>query len=148
MHDPGSAAITTTKGSLAQYAVLCAFVAILLWAPFPYGSNRPWALYFLASLTGLLLVTWGGLAVAGLTPVPSSIRRLWPASLLLTLGLVWAAIQMVDLNALDAALGGIGLKGMAHPKPQEQPKHQGRAQGADDATALAQKAHDLPPRQG
>ena len=40
-------------------------LAVLLWAPLPYASNRSWAAALLALLVGVLLCTWLLLWLAG-----------------------------------------------------------------------------------
>jgi RsiW-degrading membrane proteinase PrsW (M82 family) len=43
-----------------EMALVVLLILILAWAPFPYGSNRPWAQSVLALLVGALLMLWVG----------------------------------------------------------------------------------------
>ena len=83
----------------AERAALAVFLALLVWAPFPLGSNRAWAWTILE--TGLFLaaalwvVSWmqrrhGSLAVA---------RAAWPAFAVLGVWLAYLALQWVPLPA-------------------------------------------------
>ena len=73
------------------------FVALVVWAPIPLGSNRPWAWSLLEIgiyLVGILwLLAYAGRGV-GFTPV---LRGAWPALGLFGLWLAWLAVQWMPL---------------------------------------------------
>lgn len=80
-----------------QRILLNCFILVLVLAPFPIGSNRDWAWSPLAIATGVLLLAWGGSAVAGV----SSARRAFASSgnllvpvALVTLVFGWALVQI------------------------------------------------------
>jgi putative inorganic carbon (HCO3(-)) transporter len=73
------------------------FAVLIIWAPIPLGSNRPWAWSLLEAgifLVGVLwLLAYAGRAVE-LTP---AMRRAWPALALFVLWLAWLAAQWITL---------------------------------------------------
>lgn len=97
-----------------ENVVLVLFLAVLVWMPFPYGSNRPWAEIAAAlSLSGLLLA-WGGLVMSGVTPQTPLLRNLkWPA-LCTAVALGWGAVQAIDLRQVQSMLG-LDLAWLSHP---------------------------------
>jgi O-antigen ligase len=84
---------------LAERAALALFLALLVWAPFPLGSNRPWAWtllelgLFLA--TALWTVGWMRRRHGSL----QLLRAARPAFWLLGLWLAWLALQCIPLPA-------------------------------------------------
>src|SRR6185436_14660865 len=81
----------------AERGALVVFLALLVWAPFPLGSNRAWAWTILE--TGLFLaaalwvIGWmqrrhGSLAV---------VRAAWPAFALLAVWLAYLALHWIPL---------------------------------------------------
>lgn len=68
-------------------------VAIVLLAPLPLGSNRPWSWSLLAVAVGLLLAVWSVRAATGRIPVPVPSAFLLPVGLPYALVLGWAALQ-------------------------------------------------------
>lgn len=97
-----------------EHLLLAAFLAILAWAPFPYGSNRLWAELILGLALGVALLTWSGTVLTGLTSVSSSTRRLHAPALCMGFALGWAAIQSFDLEGLSL-LTGLKMSALAHP---------------------------------
>lgn len=87
-------------------------LALLVWAPVPLGSNRPWALGLLAAgLWALVALHLGGAAASG---AGSHGRRLargaWPLALMAGFcALVWG--QTLALNTTEGATGLAGLLG-------------------------------------
>jgi len=59
-----------------ERAVLVLFAAVLVWAPVPLGSNRPWAWSVLALLLGGLLLLWAAGRLMGGVPlaVPGAVK--------------------------------------------------------------------------
>lgn len=95
-----------------ETVLLVAFLAVLAWAPFPYGSNRPWAELVLGLGLGGILFAWAGAAMTGIAPATPLTRRLtWPGLLMLA-ALGWALFQSVDLSALAKV---VDLGWLSHP---------------------------------
>jgi len=86
-------------GRAFDHAAFWLFAALIVWAPIPLGSNRPWAWSLLEAgifLVGVLwLLAYAGRAVE-LTPM---LRRTWPALGLFGLWLAWVALQGIPLPA-------------------------------------------------
>lgn len=72
-------------------------LALLVLAPLPLGSHRPWAWSLLALLVGLLLTGWSLAVFAGRARAPVPAVRLWPVALPFALALGWAALQASPL---------------------------------------------------
>jgi hypothetical protein len=94
--------------------LLLLFLAVLAWAPFPYGSNRDWAELVLALGLGGILFAWSGFALAGYAGVSSLSRQLWIPALCVAAALGWAALQSVNLDLVEA-LSGLPARMAAHP---------------------------------
>jgi O-antigen ligase len=94
--------------------LLGVFLIVLAWAPFPYGSNRPWAEHALGLGLGSILLTWAGLALTGIIPVTPQLRRLAIPGLLVIAALGWGFVQSLDLKPLTD-FTGISLVALAHP---------------------------------
>ncbi|MCE9522105.1 MAG: O-antigen ligase family protein [Alphaproteobacteria bacterium] len=94
--------------------LLLAFLAVLAWAPFPYGSNRLWAELVLGLGVGVVLLAWSGTALTGLTTVTSLTRQLAAPALCAAFALGWAVIQSLDLDGWSTTLG-VRLSSLAHP---------------------------------
>jgi putative inorganic carbon (HCO3(-)) transporter len=77
-----------------------AFVALLVWAPIPLGSNRPWAWGFLEAAAFLLVAAWLVLWAWGRAAASEALRAAWPAWVLLA---AWLAVQAVDVVPLPAS---------------------------------------------
>ena len=83
-------------GGLEQ-AAFWLFAALIVWAPIPLGSNRPWAWALLEVgiyLVGLLWLAGYAGRAAEVTPV---LRGAWPALVLFALWLAWIAVQWIPL---------------------------------------------------
>lgn len=90
--------MTPTPASKLEAALFAAFMAILVWAPLPFGSNRIWAGALLALLVSAVLVTWLALCAAGRVRVAPGIwhyGRLPLALLVLVQG--WLFLQVIEL---------------------------------------------------
>lgn len=94
--------------------LLLLFLAVLAWAPFPYGSNRDWAELLLALGLGGILFAWSGFALAGYAGVSSLSRQLWIPALCVAAALGWAALQSVNLDLVQT-LSGLPARMAAHP---------------------------------
>ena len=96
-----------SKDSAWQYAM---YLALLLWAPIPLGSNRAWAGALLSLLVLLLALWWLAGRLRGERALPPMLRDAWPMLLcaLLWLGYVWLQllplpVAIVKLLSPDAA---------------------------------------------
>ena len=94
--------------------LLAAFLVVLAWAPFPYGSNRFWAELVLGLALGGVLFAWSGTALTGLTSATSLTRRLAGPALCIAGALGWAAFQSLNLEFLSPLVGN-SVATLAHP---------------------------------
>jgi O-antigen ligase len=81
-----------------QALLLGLWLALVLLAPLPLGSNRPLPASALAAAVGVLLCLWGvGCLFA---PAQASVppRRFWPALVLIGLAAAWAAVQAMPFT--------------------------------------------------
>lgn len=78
--------------ALCDRLAFALFLALLVWAPVPYASNRPWAWALLSALLGLALV----LAAAGLLLARERVRLpavVWVAGVCFLAAVVWGFLQ-------------------------------------------------------
>ncbi len=87
------------------------FLALLVWAPIPLGSNRPWAWSILVVGIYALSAAWLLLFALGWTRFPSVFRRSWGAVSLLGLWTLVTLFQVVPLP--------IGLVAILSPQSAE-----------------------------
>lgn len=97
-----------------QGALLVAFIAVLMWAPLPYGSNRLWAELLLGLCLGAVLLGWATMAALGKITATPLVRRLIFPAICVVLALGWGVVQSIDLKAV-AALTGIDVAKIANP---------------------------------
>ena len=76
-------------------ALFAAYMAILVWAPLPFASNRLWAGALLGALVGLVLAAWLALYLAGGVRIYAGVWRhaRLPLALLLLVQL-WVVVQI------------------------------------------------------
>lgn len=91
------------------------FVGVLIWAPFPYGSNRLWAELWLGAALGVVAMLWALAATFGLAHVTSVTRRLLLPALCYGVALGWAVVQTIDLAVVDRTLHLPLAANLAHP---------------------------------
>jgi O-antigen ligase len=97
---------------LLDKGIFWCFVLLLVWAPIPLGSNRPWAWAILEIGIFALAALWLWGYVRGHTEISPAFRKAWPVSLLLLIWLLFGLLQwipmpiawvrLVALNAADA----------------------------------------------
>lgn len=73
------------------------FLGLILWAPLPLGSNRPWAVAILEVWAYALALWWICGYAFGSQAVSPAFRRAWPAIALLMLWLFFVALQITPL---------------------------------------------------
>lgn len=83
----------------ADRTIFVLFLVLLVWAPLPLGSNRPWASAILEVGLLSLALGWIWLYCVGRVDLHSPLRGAWPALLLFACWLVWLAIQIIPLPA-------------------------------------------------
>lgn len=83
--------------SSANTAVFRVLLAVVLLAPLPLGSNRPWAWTLMGVLVGLLLTAWAVLVLAGKARAPISFARIMPVAVPVGLVMGWAAVQTLGI---------------------------------------------------
>lgn len=78
--------------------LFCLFMAILVWAPLPFASNRTWTSALLAVLTGGLLCAWLTLYLFRRVDIDPGVwhRARLPLALLLLVQL-WVCVQLLPL---------------------------------------------------
>jgi len=82
--------------ALSNTTVFRLVLAVVLLAPLPLGSYRPWAWSLLAVVVGVLLLLWCATVLAGKARAPVPTDRLWAAVIPFALVMVWAFVQSLD----------------------------------------------------
>ncbi len=96
--------------------IVALFVLILAWVPFPYGSNRPWALYVLAIALGAVLTFWSGAVICACARLTPLTRKLSLPAACLGIALGFALLQALDLTIIDRMFGGTRFAALlSHP---------------------------------
>jgi O-antigen ligase len=82
--------------------ILIPYLALLVWAPVPLGSNRPWAWALLALWVLALALWWLAGYIRGRHACPAVLRAAWPMLLcgLLWLGYVWLQLLPLPVELL------------------------------------------------
>jgi hypothetical protein len=104
-----------TLALAARMVIMGLLFLIVLWAPIPLGSNRPFFLNLLAFLTGAALLVWSVAAGLGVLRVSRHVASLWPAGLAVGAAIAIAMLQIVDLRAVDAVAGTQLAREYGHP---------------------------------
>ena len=107
-HDDGG----LFEGFTAETALVIGFLAVLAWAPFPYGSNRLWAELALGGGLGAVLLAWSGLAMTGVAAATLPLRRLAVPAACMLGALGWAFAQSFDLTLVARFFD---VTAIAHP---------------------------------
>ena len=90
-----------TASQVLDSAAGAVLALALIWAPLPYGSNRPWSWSLLATAVGLAL------ALAGAAWVTGTARRrlpmiVWPAMACTGAVWIWAWVQTLPVASLPS----------------------------------------------
>ena len=73
------------------------YLALLVWAPIPLGSNRPWAWAILELWVFALAIWWLLEFARGKTQLSQALKGAWPALLCASLWLVYVWLQLLPL---------------------------------------------------
>ena len=92
--------MSSRRRDLASAVLFWSYLALLVWAPIPLGSNRPWAWAVLEVWAYGLLAAWLLAWALDRVEVPESLRRAWPAWVLL---LAWLALQILHILPMPAS---------------------------------------------
>lgn len=78
------------------------YLALIIWAPIPLGSNRAWAWALLALWVLLLALGWLAGFIVGKRAYPAILRKAWPMLLcgFLWLGYVWLQLLPLPIGIL------------------------------------------------
>ena len=74
-----------------------AFLALIVWAPLPLGSNRGWAWGPLAAAIFLLCTAWCVAWAYGKVSIPEPLRKAWPVAALLVAWIAYSALHILPL---------------------------------------------------
>jgi O-antigen ligase len=88
-----------------------AFLAVLLWAPLPFGSNVPWAWSLMEAWVFLIAGVWLLQYYRGKVALNRPFIRAWPVTLCLLATLLWTFVQTLPLPA--------GILGLLSPRAFE-----------------------------
>lgn len=88
-------------GTTASTLLFRILLALVVLAPVPFGSQRPWAWSLMAVAVGALLLAWGGLVLAGRVRAPMPMRRLWLPAVPFALVLLWSLVQTLGVVPAD-----------------------------------------------
>ena len=83
--------------------IFIGYLALLVWVPIPFGSNRSWAWALLEVWVFLLALAWLAALVRGSASVPVILRDTWPmlACAILWLGYVWFQLVPLRMDILE-----------------------------------------------
>jgi O-antigen ligase len=96
---------TAGSGLDASSVLYGGWLALLVWAPIPLASNRPWAWMVLECGVFLLAAGWLWLWAAERVSVTQAFAKSWPALAVMAVWLGWVGITVVALpiNWVEAA---------------------------------------------
>ncbi len=80
-----------------DHLLFLGFLALILLAPLPLGSNRLWAWPFVASLTFALLASWFVLLASGAVHIPGRLAGAFSGWVALVLVSLWVTLQTLPL---------------------------------------------------
>ncbi|MGE0876538.1 MAG: O-antigen ligase family protein [Burkholderiales bacterium] len=82
---------------LGGRAMLALYLGLLVWAPIPLGSNRPWSAALLQVCVLLLALWWLAGALRASQPLPRILRDAWPMLLCAGSWVGYAWLQLLPL---------------------------------------------------
>lgn len=86
-----------TTEHTADRAIFVVFLLLLVWAPIPLGSNRPWAVAILEVGLFALAIAWLWLWAFGQVRIHAPFRKAWPAIALLGCWLLLLLVQITPI---------------------------------------------------
>ena len=89
--------MTDTQATSADRKLFFLFLLLLVWAPIPLGSNRPWASAILEIGIFGIAIVWLWLYALGQTRLHTPFRNAWPAMLLFACWLLLLLLQLIPL---------------------------------------------------
>jgi len=95
----GTPRLSRAHGFDLDAPLFWAFVALLVWAPIPLGSNRAWAWGLLEAGMFALLAAWLLLWAWHRVEATDALRAAWPAWILLGAWLAFQALEVVPMPA-------------------------------------------------
>ncbi len=81
----------------ANRGIFISYLALLVWAPIPLGSNRPWAWAILELWVFALAIWWLLEFARGKTQLSQALKGAWPALVCASLWLVYVWLQLLPL---------------------------------------------------
>ena len=85
------------QGTTSTRWIFFPYLALLIWAPVPLGSNRTWAWALLALWVLLLVLAWLAGLIRGKHALPPIIRDAWPMLVCALLWLIHVWLQLLPL---------------------------------------------------
>jgi O-antigen ligase len=82
-----------------EKALYWALLALLVWVPFPLGSNRGWAWAVMEVAAFALLAAWLALWAVGKVRMADPLRKAWPVFIVLGAWVIHQAVSIVPLPA-------------------------------------------------
>ena len=79
----------------ANRSLFVSYLALLLWAPIPLGSNRPWAWAILELWVFALAIWWLLDFARGKIRLSPALKGAWPALLCASLWLAYVLLQLL-----------------------------------------------------
>lgn len=105
--------------ALARRLAFWSFVALLAWAPFPLGSNRPWSWSLLVILIAACWLLWAVSVWRAPEAEWRYVKPLLPALILAGAALCWAAVQILPVVPEDWShpVWAMASGALGHPLP-------------------------------
>jgi O-antigen ligase len=83
---------------VASQIIFWTLVGLVVLAPLPFGAVYEWTWTLMASIVGILLVTWSAEVVIAREKIGLGLRSTWPFVLPFALVAVWAAVQSLPIT--------------------------------------------------
>ena len=90
-------AVRSTGARLPEDLIFAPLLAVVLLAPLPFGSNRPWAWSLWAVVIGVLILAWGAQTIRLRREPLLPLERIWPVAVLFAIPIVWAVAQTLPI---------------------------------------------------
>ena len=90
-------AVRSTGARLPEDLIFAPLLAVVLLAPLPFASNRPWAWSLWAVVIGVLILAWGAQTIRLRREPLLPLERIWPVAVLFAIPIVWAVAQTLPI---------------------------------------------------